>query len=307
MFNVSQKEEFLKYAKNDYWKYVFAGTEDYEEEKGKDLCLMDTSELLHYLVSLKSLSYARTTRSRLSKYIDWCVIKGYAPMNWIAPSVISNDFLQDVYHKAKDEFYISKERYEEYMRKLRMSSYGAYLASFFSGLYEGFDYVELAQMRVSDIDTQKMRVRTGEAWREISEELVSLLLETAGMEIVESRSKAFHYRYGLYADSVWKSRKENISTESMVRQFRFLLDEAKKILGEERLTKTIIRNSGYFNRVYDSLVRDGIDVKSMKLDRNKEGFEKNRVYDQYFENAGLDHMDMRQFLRSFQSYIRQVE
>ena len=283
------------------------GSEMCIRDRGKDLCLMDTSELIHYLVTLKSLSYARTTRSRLSKYIDWCVIKEYAPMNWIAPSVVSNDFLQDVYHKAKDEFYISRALYEEYMRKLRRSSYGVYLASFFAGLYEGFDYMEMAQMRVSDIDSNRCRVRIGEEWRKISEELSALLLETAEMKVVESRSRAFHYRYALYSDSVWKSRKENISTESMVRQFRFLLDEAKRILGEERLTKTIIRNSGYFNRIYYRMLSDGIDVKNIKLGRNKEGFEKNRKYDKYFEHGGMDHMDMRQFIRSFQSYIRQAE
>ena len=49
MYNESQKEEFIRYAQNDYWKYVFEAAADYEAEKRKDLTRMDTEELLWLL------------------------------------------------------------------------------------------------------------------------------------------------------------------------------------------------------------------------------------------------------------------
>lgn len=306
MYNESQKEEFIRYAQNDYWRYVFEAAADYEEEKGKDLSLMDTPELLGYLLTLNSFSNAKTTRSRITKYIDWCVIKEYAPFNWIAPAVISNDFLQDVFNRSKTEFYISRDLFASYVEKLTQSSYGVYLTSFFVGLYEGLDYAELANLRLSDIDKKNRTVMAGGRKLPASPLFIRLLLETYKVTEVESRSRTFRYRYSLYPDSIWKSRKEKISVSSMVRQFRCLLDEAKEILEEEQLTKTIIRNSGYFNKIYYQLLEDGIDARKLKLDRNKEGFADNRKYDQYFEGSVLDKMDMRQFIRSFQSYLRQV-
>lgn len=285
---------------------MFGAAADYEEEKGKDLSLMDTEELLGYLLSLNSFSNAKTTRSRISKYIDWCVIKDYAPFNWIAPSVISNDFLQDLFNQSKEEFYISRELFSEYIEKLRQSSYGVYIASFFAGLYEGFDYEELAGLRLSDIDKKNRAVVVGGRKRKASAMLIELLLAASKVTEVESRSRRFRYRYSLYSDSIWKSRKANISASSMVRQFRCLLDEAKVILDEERLTKTIIKNSGYFNKIYYRLLEDGIDARELKFDRNKEGFADNRKYDKYFEDSVIDKMDMRQFIRSYQSYLRQV-
>lgn len=307
MYNGSQKEEFIRYAKNDYWKYVFESTADYESAKGKDLSLMETDELLEYLLTLNSFSNAKTTRSRLSKYIDWCVIKEYAPFNWIAPSVISNEFLQDVYNQSKTEFYISKELFESYVERLLKSSYGVYIASFFVGIYEGFDYEELAALRLSDIDKKNKTVGVDGKRRKVSGLFIKLLAETSQVTKVESRSRASHYQYSLYPDSVWKSRKGNISVDSMVRQFRWLLDESKVILGEDCLTKTIIRNSGYFNRMFYRLLEDGIDARELKFERNKEGFAKNREYDKYFEDSIIDKMDMRQFIRTFQSYLKQVK
>lgn len=306
MYNESQKEEFIRYARNDYWRYVLEAAAGYEAEKGKDLSMMDTDELLGYLLTLNSFSNAKTTRSRITKYIDWCVIKEYAPFNWIAPAVISNDFLQDIFNRSKTEFYISKEMYETYIEQLKMSSYGVYITSFFVGLYEGFDYAQLAGLRLQDIDKKNRTVVAGGAKQKVSARFIKLLLDTYQVTEVESRSRTFRYRYSLFPDSIWKSRKEKVSSSSMVRQFRCLLDEAKEILEEERLTKTIIRNSGYFNKIYYRLLEDGIDIRELKLDRNKEGFEDNRKYDRYFEDSVLDKMDMRQFIRSFQSYLKQV-
>lgn len=306
MYNESQKEEFIRYAQNDYWKYVFEAAADYEAEKREDLARMDTEELLAYLLTFKSFSSAKTTRSRITKYIDWCVIKGYAPFNWIAPAVISNDFLQEVFYRSKTEFYISREMYEEYVETLKKSTYGVYITSFFVGIYEGLDYAELAGLRLQDIDRKNRTVKIGGRKQKVSSQFIQLLLAAHKVTEVESRSRTFRYRYALYPDSIWKSRKEKVSSSSMVRQFRCLLDEAKEILDEERLTKTIIRNSGYFNKIYYELLEDGIDVKELKFDRNKEGFEDNRKYDKYFRDSVLDKMDMRQFIRSFQSYLEQV-
>ena len=306
MYNKCQKKEYLDYAKEDYWKYLFANTEYYEQELKKDLCDMDTAELTRYLMTLGTVTNLRVMRNRICRYIDWCVIKGYAGFNWISPKVLPNDVLFETFNQLNKALYISSEKYCEYRNKLMDSSYSIYITSVFMALYEGFDYMELAQFRVSGLNCRKHTINVYGQDYKISEGLTRALLETSKVTRVESRTKTIQYSYSLYPDSVWKNRKPNITVDTMVRQFRFLLDEMKKILEEPGLNRTVIRNSGFFNKIYYRALEDKIDLRSLDFSPDKAGMELNRSFEHYFADSKVNNMNMRHFIRSFSSYLQQV-
>ena len=162
MYNEDRKKEYLAYKKQEYLRHLFVDSEEYEKELGKDLCDMDTSELLHYLLRYDGYRTFEDKRRQISNYTEWCVIKGYALMNWIAPRILPGKKLKEIYVSAKDDFYISRERFAEYLKKLTDSCYGVYIASVFWCIYEGISgkgFYNLAKLRVGDLKDSGGRIR----------------------------------------------------------------------------------------------------------------------------------------------------
>ncbi len=309
MYNEDRKKEYLAYKKQEYLRHLFVDSEEYEKELGKDLCDMDTSELLHYLLRYDGYRTFEDKRRQISNYTEWCVIKGYALMNWIAPRILPGKKLKEIYVSAKDDFYISRERFAEYLKKLTDSCYGVYIASVFWCIYEGISgkgFYNLAKLRVGDLETSVGRIRLADgSVREVPEALIHMLMDTA--EVTEiTNEKTVRYVSSLYPDSVWKLRKnESVTCPKVQRKFVYLVEEMKRILGEEHLSKTAIERSGYFNKIYYRVLEDGIDIRSLDFGADKKGREENASYRRYFEDSGLD-MDMRKFRSSYQSYLRQI-
>lgn len=309
MYNESRKNEYLQYKGQDYLKHLFIDAEQYELALGKDLCDMDTSEALHYLSRYDGYRTFEDKRRQMSNYAEWCVIKGYAAVNWISPKVVPGKNLREIYLSMKEEFYISQERFGEYRQKLLDSSYGAYIASVFCCIYEGIagkGFFNLVHLRVQDIDKVKGTVNLQDAGEvHISPELIDLLLETAKVTEI-TNEKTVRYISSLYPDSIWKLRPNEAVTQAKVqRKFVYLIEEMKKILDEDRLSVTTISKSGYFNRIYHRVLEDGIDIRALEFGTDKKGREENARYQKYFEDSGLN-MNMRKFKNAYQSYLNQL-
>lgn len=309
MYNEKRKREYLEYKKQDYLRHLFQESEQYETELGRDLCEMETTELLHFLIRYNGYRTFEDKRRQLSNYVEWCVIKGYTAFNWISTKVLPNKELKDIFLSAKEEFYISKELYGQYLSQLMESGYGAYIASVFSSIYEGISgtgFYNLVNLRRRDICEEggPMQLPDGTV-RPISRELAMLLIASSEVKAV-TNEKTVNYVSSLYPDSVWKLRKnETVSYSKMQRKFVYLIEEMKKILGEKRISRTSIERSGYFNRIYYAVLADGTDIRSLKLGTDRKGVEENLSYNKYFENSELN-MDMRKFIHSFQSYLSQL-
>lgn len=309
MYNRKQKEEYLQYKKIEYLKELFKDTAEYEEELGKDLCEMDTTELMHYLIKFDGYRNIEEKRRQLSNYVEWCVIKGYAPMNWISTKIVSNQKLREITVLNKSEFYISKKRYESIKKELQKSGYGIYIASFFAAVYEGIagsNFLNLAELRLRDIDTSSNMISLADGTKKkITKELTQMLIAASQVDEI-TNERTVQYCSSLYPDSIWKIRKNKEVTASKVqRKFVFLIEEVKRILKDEEITKKVIENSGYFNRIYYKVLQDGIDIKKIQLNHLKEGKIENQKYDCYFQDEGWN-MNMRKFINSFQSYLNQV-
>ncbi len=309
MYNDGRKKEYLAYKKQEYLRHLFVDSETYEKELGKDLCEMNTSELLHYLLRYDGYRTFEDKRRQISNYAEWCVIKGYAPMNWIAPRILPGKRLKEIYVSAKDDCYISREKFSEYLGRLKESCYGVYIASVFWCIYEGISgkgFYNLANLRIGDIDIFEHRINLADgSVRKVPEELIHMLTDTADVTEI-TNEKTVRYVSSLYPDSIWKLRKNDSVTFAKVqRKFIYLVEEMKRILEDDRLSKTAVERSGYFNRIYYRVLADGIDIRTLEFGADKRGREENASYRRYFEGSGLD-MDMRKFRSSYQSYLRQV-
>lgn len=309
MYNEDRKKEYLAYKKQEYLKRLFVDSAEYEKNLGKDLCDMDTSEILHYLLRYDGYRTFEDKRRQISNYAEWCVIKGYGSMNWIAPGILPGKKLKEIYVSAKDDFYISGEMFSEYLHRLMESCYGAYIASVFWCIYEGISgkgFYNLANLRVGDIDVSDHRIRLADgSVRKVPEGLVHMLMDTAGMTEV-TNEKTVRYVSSLYPDSVWKLRRnDSVTCQKVQRKFIYLVEEMKKILTEDRISRTAIERSGYFNRIYYRVLEDGIDIRALDFGADRQGRDENASYCRYFEDSGLD-MDMRKFRNSYQSYLRQI-
>ncbi|WP_049727652.1 phage lytic cycle repressor MrpR family protein [Dorea sp. D27] len=309
MYNEQRKNEYLEYKKKDYLKHLFIDSEKYEAELGRDLCEMETSELLHYLIRYDGFRTFEDKRRQLSNYVEWCVIKGYAAFNWISLKVVPNKELKEIFLAAKEEFYISKERYRQYVDRLMDSGYGVYIASAFASIYEGISgkgFYNMVYLRRNEIDEKGGMLHLPDGTdRIISQELADMLIATSEVGTVR-REKTVRYVSSLYPDSVWKIRKnETVTYSKLQRKFVYLIEEMKKILGEKRISKTSIERSGYFNRIYYEVLADGMDIRKLDMGTDKEGVKENLSYGSYFESSGWN-MDMRKFIRSYQSYLDQI-
>lgn len=315
MYNEKIKLEYLDYKKKSREPLkeimeMFRDSAPYEEALEKDLCDMDTEELLGFLMKYNSVKHVVVKRRKLSNYIEWCMIKGYSGYNWISTKVVDVASLKEIYLKAREEFYISREMYETYKNMLLESNYGVYMASAFCATYEGIagqGFYNLACLRARDINVETNTVKLGEGWEvQISEELTKMLLDTSKVTEITNENTV-KYASSLYPDSIWKIRKnDNVTIATIKRKLVFLINECKEVLKEEKITKTALERSGYFNDMYFRLLDQGIDAKKIKLGVDKQGREENRSYDKYFENSKYDNMDMRKFIDSFQSYLNQV-
>lgn len=309
MYNEGRKREYLEYKGQDYLKNLFKDSQQYELSLGKDLCDMDTSELIHYLIRYDGYRTFEDKRRQLSNYAEWCVIKGYGAFNWISPKVVPNKSLKEIYLKAKEDLYISPETYDRYIDKLLKSNYGVYIASVFACIYEGISgkgFYNLAKLRIRDIDIEKNCIHLPDGTdRKVSQSLIQMLLDTSKVESV-TNEKTVRYISSLYEDSIWKLRKnKDVTYSKMQRKFIFLIEEMKEVLEERKLSKTAIERSGYFNRIYYTVLKDGTDIRELEFGADKKGREDNKSYDKYFENTELN-MNMRKFMNSFQSYLNQV-
>lgn len=309
MYNEERKQEYLKYKGQDYLKHLFIDSEQYEQDMGKDLCDMETSEVLHYLIRYDGYRTFEDKRRQISNYTEWCVIKGYTAINWISSKVLPNKELRTIYLSAKEDFYISRECFGEYLRKLQESSYGIYIAAVFYCIYEGIagkGFYNLANMRVSDIDMERKRVTLADGrCRTIPDELAKMLIAVSKVDEI-TNEKTVRYISSLYSDSIWKIRRnDEVTISKLQRKFVYLIEEMKQILGEERLSKTVIERSGYFNKIYYAALDEGIDIRNLELGADKKGREENMSYNRFFESSGLD-MNMRKFKNSYQSYLNQL-
>lgn len=307
MFNASQKEEYLEYCGQDkkveaLFKYV----EKFEKEKEKDICLMDTDEVLEVLVTM-SKSTATSERSRLIRYFEWCRANKYCKINWLDKKWCPRDKFVAALEAVEDKYYISPEKYRDYMCTLRASTDGNYDLPIFMCMYEGVqDYINFAYLTTDDIDREKGTLRLyncGEIV--ISDELVDALFEAGKIDVLNNKAQKSRLNYEFKKNAVWKSSKD-IGEAGQVTKFRRRFGKIKEIIGDEKLSISNISSSGIFNYIVSRTKADGIDILD---DVAGSGLSKNQLnlkYQKYFMEKKLA-LNFWEFKYRFQDYFQFAE
>lgn len=307
MYNEKIKQEFIELLDVKEAESVFRLSEHYEKDLGKDLYEMEVDELLDFILQDgRTFEVTNNYRNVISKYLDFCKIKSLTKNNWISIKIISREQLRELYNKKVHEYYLSPEHYERYKEILLEQDNGLYMASIFASIYEGLSgtlLINLTHMRLSDINEKDKTIKLYDGkTSKLSEELISLLKNTAAVTTLYYDVRTTNLKGYLYYDSVWKTSKDPTDESKLYRQFRKILAEVRTVLHDDGLRVKQIMKSGHFNRIYYKYLNDGIDIRDIKASNNKDSLSINKKYNKYFEDGET----MTGFIRTYNSYLQQV-
>lgn len=306
MFNPKQKLEYLEYCEHDkkveaLFKYV----EKFEEKAQRDICQMHTDEVLDILVTM-SKSTATSERSRLIKYFEWCRANKYCKVNWLDKKLCPREKFVAALEAVEDKYYISQDKYQEYVSKLSASYDGKYDLPIFMCMYEGIqDYVNFAHLTTDDIDVENRTLNlfnSGEI--KITSKLSDALMEASKIDFLNNKAQKSSLNYTFKKNSIWKSSKD-IDETGQVTKFRRRFVKIKEILEDDKLSISNISSSGIFNYIVSRTKEDGIDIME---DISQSELSKNQLnlkYQKYFMEKRLA-LNFWEFKYRFQDYFRYV-
>ncbi|MBD5137156.1 MAG: hypothetical protein HDT39_14580 [Lachnospiraceae bacterium] len=308
MFNPNQKEKYLEYCGGDEKvSALFKYTERYEEQLNKDICKMQTDELLNILSGMAK-STAVSERSRMTKYIEWCRANGFCKVNWLDKKLCPREKFLAVLDAAEDKYYISPEKYQEYVNILKAKSNDVdYDLPIFMAIYEGVtDYIDLAYLTIDDIDFKKSALNlhtSGEI--KVSDELLKYLIVASHTDYLNNKSQKSSLNYSFQKNSIWKNSKD-IDERGQVQKYRRRMMKIKEVLEDGKISISNLSNSGIFNYIIARTKEDGInileDISGSELNRNQ----LNLKYQKYFMEKKLA-LNFWEFKYRFQEYFRHIE
>ena len=306
MFNPERKNQYLEYCGKDRKvSALFKYTERFEKEIGKDLCEMQTQDLLDILKTMRK-STAISERSRLIKYIEWCRANGFCKINGLDKKNCPRDKFLAVLDAAEDKYYISPSTYQEYVKILDGSPNADYDASIFMAIYEGVtDYTDLAYLTTDDIDFKNGTISLhtcGEI--KVSDGLLKRLMVASRVEelIHAKQRSAVSHGFRNQMNSIWKSTQE-LEEYGQVQKFRRRMLKIKEILGDDKISISNLSNSGIFNYVLARTREDGIDILGDVYDCSLSRNQLNMKYQSYFQEKKLA-LNFWEFKYRFQDYFK---
>jgi len=311
MYNINQKNNYIKYAKyKDRAMNTFAFFAKREEELEQDLCYFTQEELILTINSAPKIHIALALRVDVIHYLEWCTIKDIIPENQLV-SLKTNAF-RVMYFKKQNEAYISKNMYEKMILMLLQSSHGVYWASFIASIYEGISgekYENLIHLRLCDIDRKNntIKLRNG-GTKKVSEGLINMLIQTSQVsEITTSVKKKLIS--SLYADSIWNFSSKALDEKRAWILFTKWMTGIRKVVNNPNLAKPNIEKSGYFNHMMEIFESDGINIRKMatESDDNRKLNAKYVKYFKEYEDTYYGARNMTDFLKYHHSYLQQTK
>lgn len=309
MYNPGQKKKYMEYCNEDAKVLsLFKYTEQFEEQWKKDVCEMHTEDLLDILAGMKK-STAISERSRLIKYIEWCRANGFCKVNWLDKKHCPRDKFLAVLDAAEDKYYISPQKYQEYLNLMKTSSNSYdpdYDVPVFMAIYEGVtDYTDLVYLTTDDIDFRHgtLKLHTcGEI--KVSDELLKWLMKASGIERLNNKAQKSSLPYSFQKNSIWRNSKE-INEAGQIQKYRRRMMKIKEVLGDEKISISNLSNSGIFNYIIARTREDGIDISE---DVSESGLNRNQLnmkYQKYFMEKKLA-LNFWEFKHRFQDYFKHI-
>lgn len=307
-----RKEEFLReyilQKERAFYRSLFNVTYPYEKRLNRDLCEMNTEEILEILKPYKA-STAFAMRSRISKYIEWCRMKGYCKVNPASKHLLQGDKIKAVSEEAKVTSYISPGLYRKYLKRILNSpesNNAAYDLPIFMSLYEcvtDVSMMNLAHLRMGDMVGDCLCLYSGETVQ-VSQELMAALTEARKVEVLFSHSYLSKLNVKRYPDSIWATP-QKATDISMTAFFTKRYKEITRLIGDESLQKRTVRRSGFFNYVIARCKQEGIDVARHMKTYTREYFPAH-IYEGYFREKG-EELTFYDFVNTYGPFVEHIE
>lgn len=305
MFNPERKQRYAEFSQDSKCIPLFKRTERFEAEQNRDVCEMNTEELLDILKSF-SRTTAVSERSRLIKYIEWCRANGFCRVNWLDKRNCPKKRFEEAISENESKYYLSPEKYREYVRIIQNSpkSYDPdFDISFFMAMYEGIqNYHDLVYLTTDDLDYEGGTLMLHSCGRiKVTQELLRALEATAGVVRLKNKSRESVLSHSFRENSVWRSVSE-LDEYGETQKYRYRLLRLKDILEDKKLTISNISSSGIFHYMVERTGEDGLDILSDMKDSGLSAAKLDMRYQKYFAEKQLD-ITFRGFAYRFKDYL----
>lgn len=233
MFNAERKEEFLSQFHTSNTinvRYMFEKFSAVENKLNKDLCEMDTSELLDCIGMLGYSTYQRL-KNYIFKYYQWCIDNGFARFNYADPKILTQDMVKE--YIGCDVQYISDNDYMNILNILSTNYDGVILTAVFLALYEGVTPNNLPYLKMDHVKKSVVLLNDGKKIN-ISDTLYQILVRCYGKKDLQTNKGIKKFYEGIFPDSIWKL-KRSVSCDKRVsatkRLLTFYMKRINDILG----------------------------------------------------------------------------
>lgn len=274
MYNKERKQAYIKYFlancnttnEKEYEKLLvgfFRRLAKIEKVFDLDFCEFDYETIL-YAVSLlgTAKSTQKVTISRLAKYVDWCIEKGYTPSAENLVRAVATNTIDTSLHKKmsmiKDEDQLAYYL-EETMLPLHVNSRDNILRAVIILLYCGCTFEELLSLKKHDVQIKKDKVIIKGNEVSLSEALCNMLGYYSKMTFMISESKIRSAELKLI-DSDLFIRNTSERTEGYESYFKTEVSRFSALIREKlnirvQISPTNITKSGIFFRIYKDRMR----------------------------------------------------
>lgn len=313
-FNPERKKDYILYEGNTKdtksIEGVFKTFKKYEEEMNRDICEMHTEDILKILLENYSKTSGYSEKCRLEAYIEWCRAKNYCKVNWLAKKYCPKEKITALYKDKDDRYYLSEQKYNDYVKLISNYIDGAYDLSIFMAIYEGIageQYSNLIHLVKEDINVKNSTVRLYDGRnKKVSKDLIKALLNSYNTNVLNNKSLVMNLNNSLYADSIWKSNRE-ITEAGMLRKFRDRLSKIKELLNDKDLNINNISGSGIFNYVVKRAQEDKYDIiDDMQVNGRNELILLNQKYQKYFDELQIK-IKFHDFKDRYQTYVKYIK
>lgn len=262
-----------------YLKRQFDKIEVFEKRLNKDVCDFTKYEIidLYKTLNMSSIGSLVVLNSHLALYVQWCLQQNLVFDCQNHFSEINNTILASCINTiVTQNSIITREVLFEWLIKFRNPSDAFIMLALFEGI-SGKEYCEIAQLKMSDFDGNRVKLCTGREL-DVSPELLSLAEQSNETKIYYSNSGDGKKTMPLLNEDLIVKGYPNIQTDDVFQQSRRIYNRVKRNFDALGVSKYMKPKS-----IIESGKIDYINSRCKKLGITAEEFISTKEYTDEFK------------------------
>jgi hypothetical protein len=274
MYNNERKEEYISSLPNyenketnERIRILFQKLEPHEEDEQKDLCDMSLGEAKQSIemLGLTSMSTKMQTISHLRKYVQWCILKGYAKTKENRIDLILAKDLDDITF-VKSKFFGSLEQLQKFIDSVFTDEQVMYKAMCYL-LWIGYSENELPNIKKTDVNFSNNSIcHNGKTFKNIPKNIMDLFKECINVKTIFTTNKTQKYNDTQYLLRSLENKKTKTDKIVIAYIKTIISDNSKDYRKNENeklyITSKRIWESGCYYRIYE-YEKNGGEVKDI--------------------------------------------